>query len=392
MVQNIGKGAKIAFLTTYPPRECGIATFSQDLVRALKKINSGFNINVIAINDKHYDYQEEVFYEINQHSRGDYIQLARKLNDSDIDILVIEHEYGIFGGNCGEYLLDLLENIKIPVITCLHTVLSNPFFEKQKEILMAIGKKSVKVVTMAHNTVELLTTIYGIDRSKIEVIHHGVPYKDVVSREKLKEKYGYSGRPVISTFGLISPGKGLEYGIQAIQKVAQKYNDVLYLILGQTHPNIKREYGESYREKLIELVKNLGLENNVKFVNRYLTKDEIIEYLQLSDIYMTPYLGKEQAVSGTLAYAVGYGRVVVSTPYKYAEEMLADGRGMLADFMNPDSLAKCILYILDNPEEKKKMEEKTLNFGKNMTWENVAKQYIDLFAAIINSSKKAGVA
>lgn len=391
MIQDIGKDAKIVFLTTYPPRECGIATFSQDLIRALKKINSGFNINVIAINDNHYDYQEEVVYEINQHNRSDYRQLARKLNDSDVDILVVEHEYGIFGGYCGEYLLDLLENIKLPIITCLHTVLSNPL-EKQKEILTVIGKKSTKVVTMAYNTVELLTTIYGIDRSKIEIIHHGVPYKDVEPREKLKEKYGYSGRPVISSFGLLSPGKGLEYGIQAIQKVAQKYNNVLYLILGQTHPNIKREYGESYREKLIELVKNLGLEDNVKFINKYLTKDEIIEYLQLSDIYMTPYLGKEQAVSGTLAYAVGYGRIVVSTPYKYAEEMLAEGRGMLADFMDPDSLAKCILYILDNPEEKKKMEEKTLSFGKNMAWENVAKQYTNLFMTVINSTKKVGVA
>ncbi|WP_026486727.1 glycosyltransferase family 4 protein [Caldanaerobius polysaccharolyticus] len=387
MVKNIEKGLKVAFLTTYPPRECGIATFSQDLIKALKKACSNCSLEVIAVNDGHYDYKEDVVYEIDQHRRSDYIQLADKINGSDIDVLVIEHEYGIFGGDWGEYVLDLIEGVKIPIVTCLHTVLSSPS-EKPKEILAKIGEKSAKVVTMARNTVELLTGIYGIPRDKIEIIHHGVPMRDVEPRERLKQKHGYGGRPVISTFGLISPGKGLEYGIQAISKVVERHRDVLYLILGQTHPNIKKEQGESYREKLIALVKELKLEDNVKFINKYLTKDEIIEYLQLSDIYMTPYLGREQAVSGTLAYAIGYGRVVVSTPYRYAEEMLAEGRGMLADFKDSESLAKCILYVLDNPEKKKEMEEKVIELGKEMTWDKVAERYNELFMEVAREAKE----
>jgi len=376
----------IAFLSTYPPRECGLATFTQDLVRELDNIKLINKPVVIAVSNGEYSYGSRVLMELCQYDRESYVKTAKVINNSGIELLVIEHEYGIFGGEAGEYILDLISNLQIPFITTLHTVLPEPT-DKQKEVLKLIGEKSAKIVTMARNTIPVLESIYGIPASKTEVIHHGVPYRIVEPREKLKEKHGFAGRSVISTFGLLSPGKGLEYGIEAIAKVAMKHRDVLYLILGQTHPVVKKEYGESYRDKLVGMVHELGLNDHVLFVNKYLTKDEIITYLQMSDIYMTPYLGKDQAVSGTLAYAVGYGRVVVSTPYSYAKEMLADGRGLLAEFRDAGSLAEKILYVLDNPKAKREMEKRTRSVGMTMMWSNVADQYAKLFIGTLEKEE-----
>lgn len=367
----------IAFLSTYPPRECGIATFTQDLFRELKK-NTGLNAGIIAISDANYSYDSDVLFDLKQHDRASYIDVAQRINSSDIDLLVVEHEYGIYGGECGEYLLDLIGALKKPIIATLHTVLPSPL-EKQRAILSELCAKSKKVVTMAKSTRSILRAVYGADPNKIEMIPHGVPSFDLPSRETLKREMGMEGRTVITTFGLISPGKGLEYGIEAIGRVAKKHPEVLYLIMGQTHPVIKRQQGEVYREGLEKKVKELGLENNVRFINKYLTKEEIVRGLRLSDIYMTPYLGRDQAVSGTLAYAVGYGRVIVSTPYLYAKEMLADGRGLLAEFKDAGSLADAISFLIEHPDRRKEMEEKTLTLGKTMMWDAVAESYAGFF-------------
>lgn len=379
----------IAFLSTYPPRECGLATFTQDLVRELDKVSFLNQPKVVAVSNANYYYSDRVIMELRQSDRESYIKTARAINKSEIELLVIEHEYGIFGGEAGEYVLDLVDNLRVPVITTLHTVLPNPS-GKQREVLRSLGQKSAKVVTMAKNTKPSLENVYGIEPAKTEVIHHGVPYRFIESRDKLKEKHGLAGCSVISTFGLLSPGKGLEYGIEAVARVVKEHKDVVYLILGQTHPCIKKESGEEYREKLAEMVDRLGLKEHVRFVDKYLSKDEIIHYLQMSDIYMTPYLGKDQAVSGTLAYAVGYGRVVVSTPYSYAREMLAEGRGLLAGFRDADSLAQNIKYILENPEIKKEMERKTLSLGRTMMWGSVAKHYAKLFIDTMEETKLPG--
>lgn len=373
----------IAFLSTYPPRECGIATFTQDLVNELKKIKLINFSGIVAISDNKYNYSDDVKYELEQFNRKSYIELAKKLNKSDIDLLIIEHEYGIYGGENGEYLLDLIDSLEIPFVTTLHTVLSNPN-EKQLSILKELGKKSIKVITMAKNTVPLLKKLYGIDENKIDVIPHGVPNISVMSKENLKKKYGFTGRKIISTFGLINPGKGIEYGIEATARVAQKYKDVLYLVLGQTHPNIKKEYGEEYRHKLEDLVGKLGINDNVKFVDKYLTKKEIIEYLELSDIYMTPYLGREQAVSGTLAYAAGLGKVIISTPYKYAEEILSEGRGLFADFRDSESLARCIEYVFEYPEKRKLIETEIKKLGRSMMWNNIAYRYAIMILSVLD--------
>ncbi|HHW47330.1 MAG TPA: glycosyltransferase [Clostridiaceae bacterium] len=376
----------VAFLSTYPPRECGLATFTQDLVRELDRVGLLSSPKVLAVSDQKYDYSDRVITEIEQYDRKSYIKAADAVNKSDIELLVIEHEYGIFGGEWGEYIIDFIENLHIPFVTTLHTVLPSPL-AKQREILQMLGEKSARIVTMAKNTRPVLENVYGIDASKIEVIHHGVPYRIVEKREKLKEKHGFSGLNVISTFGLLSPGKGIEYGIEAVAKVVKEHKDVIYLILGQTHPNIIKKSGEEYREKLVALADKLGVNEHVRFINKYLTKDEIINYLQMSDIYMTPYLGKDQAVSGTLAYAVGYGRVIISTPYSYAKEMLSDGRGLLAEFCDSDSLAEHIKYVLKNPDAKREMEKRTLSLGKTMMWSNVAKQYAELFIDTLEEEK-----
>lgn len=368
----------VAFLSTYPPRECGLATFTQDLVRELDKVDLMHPPRVIAVSNREEQYSDRVMLELRQHERESYLKVAQEINRSDIQLLVIEHEYGIFGGEAGEYLLDFIDHLEIPFVTTLHTILPTPS-EKQRVILRKLGEKSVKVITMAKNTRPILEKVYEIPTSKIEVIHHGVPYRMVEPREKLKEKHGLSHRKVVTTFGLLSPGKGLEYGIEAIAKVAKTHREIIYLILGQTHPCIKGESGEAYRESLVALVDRLGIKDHVRFVDKYLTKEEIITYLQLSDIYMTPYLGREQAVSGTLAYAVGYGRVVVSTPYPYAQEMLAEGRGLLADFHDADSLAKHIAYVLEHPEAQREMEKRTLRLGSTMMWEKVAREYTKVF-------------
>ncbi len=379
----------VAFLSTYPPRECGLATFTQDLVQALDAFDGLLKTKVIAVSNGDVYNDQRVMAELPQHDKWSYLELAKKINESDLDLLVIEHEYGIFGGYCGDYILELVKNLQVPVVTTLHTVLPNPSF-KQKQVLSSLGASSIKVVTMARNTVKILENVYGINAGKIEVIPHGVPFRLLEPRDRLKKKHGYTDMNIVATFGLISPGKGLEYGIEAIAQVVKDHPNTLYLILGKTHPCIKNEQGENYREKLFDLTHRLGLDNHVRFIDKYLTKEEIIYYLRLCDIYLTPYLSKDQAVSGTLAYAVGCGRVVVSTPYLYAQEVLGEGRGLLAEFRDANSIAKCMNYVLENPDKKREMERRTAKLGDSMLWSAVAAEYFELFLKLTKDGKNAG--
>ncbi len=375
---------QIAFLSTYPPRECGLATFTQDLTNELDKIKLLSESKIVSISSGEHDYDKKVIFDIKQDDLDTYLAAAKKINQSKIDLLCIQHEYGIFGGYCGDYLVDLLEKIDVPVITTLHTVLPNPN-SRQVFIMNKLSEKSAKLVTMAKNSMNTLMRTYSIDSKKILVIPHGVPFKILPTREKLKAKHGYECKKIISTFGLISPGKGLEYGIEAISKIVKENKNILYLILGQTHPVVKRQFGEVYRESLQSMVDKFGLSDNIKFIDKYLQKDELLEYLKLSDVYMTPYLGKDQAVSGTLAYAVGYGKAIVSTPYNYAVEMLENGRGLLASFKNSNSLAECLGKILSDPALQKEFESETKAYGKSMMWKNVASNYAKTFIDVIEN-------
>ena len=381
------KKLKILFLSTYPPRACGIATFTQDLICELEKTGR-VDASVAALSDSEYAYPPKVKLTIEQQNENAYAEAAEKINSSGFDLLMVEHEYGIFGGKWGKFLLNLTGRLKIPYFVTLHTVLPNPNSE-QREVMGNLSAGCRKMITMAGNTVEILKDVYGIDQSKIEVVHHGVPEYPTAERDTLKKELGLTGRFIVSTFGLIGPGKGLEYGIEAIARVAKKHSEILYLILGQTHPVIKRRDGEKYREKLERTVKNFGLEEKVLFVNRYLKIEEIIRYLQLSDVYMTPYLGKDQAVSGTLAYAAGYGRVIVSTPYLYAQEMLSGGRGLLAGFRSPAELADRIEEVMNHPEQQEEMEKRTLELGKTMYWGQVALNYLRIFQAEPSGGKES---
>ncbi len=387
-IDTMNQIRKIAFLSTYPPRVCGLATFTEDLVNEFDKAPL-FQPSVIAVTNTEEYEDSRVVTKLSQHDRASYFQAARWAN-THTDLLVIEHEYGIFGGESGEYIIDLAKNLTIPFIITTHTVLMDPSL-KQRLVLRELGRLASMVVTMAESAVPLLIKTYGIEPGKILVIPHGVPSLQVKPREELKVSYGLHNKQVISSFGLLSPAKGLEYGIEAVAKVVPEYENLVYLILGKTHPCVKQLNGESYRDSLIALAERLGVRDNIRFIDKYLTKEEVITYLHLSDIYMTPYLSKEQAVSGTLAYAVGCGRVVVSTPYRYAQELLGGGRGMLAEFRDSESLASCIRGVLDNPLQKKEMEMKTLAVGQKMTWANVAGHYAKLFSNIMEAPKPKGM-
>lgn len=381
MVDKLNK-KNVAFLGTFLPRECGLATFTQDLINELELISDFNPPRVVAVNNNAtYAYGKKVMMNFNQNHRWEYTRIAMELNRSNVDLLVIQHEFGIYGGISGEYVLDLAEKLTIPFIVIFHTVLTTPN-PKQLQIVARLGELSYRSITMAQSTVADLHTIYGIAANKVSMFHHGVPRVETESREQLKERYGYADRKIISTFGFLSPGKGIEYAIEAMSGVKVSHPDALYIVWGKTHPVVKQEVGEVYRQKLVDLVTKLELNNNVIFVDKLLTQEEVVHSLVLSDIYMTPYLGKEQAVSGTLAYGIGYGRVIISTPYRYATEMLADGRGLLANFRDPESLEISILDILDHPEKKKQMEQKTLDLGRTMMWNQIAKQY----AALIRES------
>jgi glycosyltransferase involved in cell wall biosynthesis len=384
---DINNNKNVVFLGTSLPRECGIATFTQDLIDELAQIHDFNKPCVIAVNNnKAYEYGQQVLLQIDQDNRLDYTLAAEELNRSKIDLLIIQHEFGIYGGQSGEYVIDLAEQLTIPFMIIFHTVLTKPD-PKQRYIMNKLADLSFKVVTMAQNTIVDLALIYGIDLRKIEVIPHGVPFVKTESRAELKERYGYSDRKIMSTFGFLSPGKGIEYGIMAMRGVVAQHPEALYIILGKTHPVVKQEAGEVYRQMLLDLVSTLGLDKHVTFVDKLLTQEEIIQSLVMSDIYMTPYLGKDQAVSGTLAYGVGYGRVIVSTPYRYAEVMLAEGRGMLANFRDSASLEACILELLENPERMMEMEARTLALGRTMMWGETAKRYAVLLREGINTKK-----
>lgn len=368
---------KVLFLSTYPPRECGIATFTQDIVREMKK-SDGVIPRVMAISGEMLPYNKDVMAQFKQNSRHAHLAAAEMCNRSKADLVMVEHEYGIFGGADGEFLLDLLERLDVPYLVTCHTVLPSPT-DEQRDILSEACYFSEGVVAMSGLSKKMLNEVYEVGEDKIHILHHGVPDMPMEERDILKDQDGYAGRTVVSTFGLLSPGKGLEYGIQAIALAAREHPDLLYLILGQTHPMVRRQNGEEYRGQLMQLVEELGIEDNVEFVDRYLDKEDIVRYLTMSDIYMTPYLGRDQAVSGTLAYAVGCGRVVVSTPYLYAQEMLSGGRGMLANFADAESLAQCLCTIIESPQTKRRMEENTKRLGETMTWPNVTRQYEELF-------------
>ncbi len=373
---------KIAYIGTYPPRQCGIATFTNNLIKAVvsNSTNKSMRSNafVVAMNDQgEYDYPEEVRFSIRQNHQRDYINAARSINMSDSGVCIIEHEFGIFGGDDGVYILPLIHRLRIPLIVTFHTVLKDPTFT-QKAITVEIGKKADKIVVMSNKAVSFLKDIYGIPEEKIELVEHGVPDFNITSRKEIKEKFNFQGRKVLFTFGLLSPNKGIETVIHALPSLVKKHPDILYIVLGQTHPGVKRAFGESYRNHLNKLVKEYHLENNVFFINNYATEEDLFEYLQASDVYITPYLNEAQITSGTLSYAVGAGMAVVSTPYWHAQELLDEGRGILFDFQDSEKLSSILNDLFNDPEYLNQLRNKAFDYGEKIRWPMVGKRYLTM--------------
>ncbi len=373
---------------TYPPKQCGIATFSMDLRNSLLAQDNAVSIMALSDNSFEYHYSREVACNLKQNYKQDYMKAAAYINNSSaIDLVILQHEYGIYGGIDGEYVLELAKLLHKPFILITHTVLPRPA-KRQKQILNELCHRAAGIVCMTERSRTLLVNLYEAPPELVKVIAHGVPDFEKKAALELKNKHGLQGRQVISTFGLIGPGKGLELGIRAVADIIPDYPQLSYLILGQTHPMLQRYEGEKYRQMLQDLVAELDINNNVSFVNKYLTNEELGEYLYMTDIYLSPYPNMDQAVSGTLAFAVGCGRAIVSTAYAYANEVLKEGRGLLAEEADPQNLAKLLRQILSNQDLTEQLQTKAFELGKTWTWSNIGKEYTSFFKQILSEKEQ----
>ncbi len=369
----------IGYFSTYPPRECGIANFTKDLVDAISDLG-GLKPSVIAINEKGalYDYDRRVKWTIDRDDAQDYINAAEYVNSSNIQLLIVQHEFGLYGGNYGEFIKLFLDKVNRPVITTLHTVQPN-FDKKAIEVLKYIVERSESIVVIANAAIDMLKS-QGISYKKCVVIPHGCPNIDNADNESIKKSLGLEDRLVASTFGLISSGKGIEYAIRALPEVIKKEPRIIYLIIGETHPEVRKHEGEKYRNELTRLVSELKLEEHVRFTNRFITKRELIKFLQATDIYITPYISPNQISSGTLIYALGAGKAVVSTPYYHAMEVLSNDRGILCRFEDSASIAEGINRLLDE-NFRSEVQRRAYKYSRRFLWKNVAKKYLNLINA-----------
>ena len=385
----------ILYVSTFPPRECGIATFTKDLTSAMdKRFNPTLKSRILAINDNGssmYNYMSKVKMQLNESYIERYIDVAKKINEDDrIKLISIQHEFGIFGGNYGDYIIPFLETLKKPVVVTFHSVLPSPDPDRLR-IVKAIADRSSAITVMAHSAVDILADDYGIERKKINVIHHGVPVFHPYRKERIKAKLGLENHFVISTFGLLSEGKGIEYTIKAMPKIVEKHPNALFLVIGETHPQVRKHKGEKYRNKLIGLAKELNLQDNVKFYNKYLALQEIIEYLEATDVYVNAALNPDQITSGTVAYVIGAGKAILSTPSIYGKEMMKDGKGIIVPFRDSNAIAREINMLIENPEQMRTLEKNAYKFGSKMRWNNVASEYLNTFKNVINIKETVGL-
>ncbi|MBK9013980.1 MAG: glycosyltransferase family 4 protein [Saprospiraceae bacterium] len=383
---------KLAYVATYPPRACGIGTFTQNLIKAVCANDGGAKLSnstrVFAMTDGNEAgaYPSAVSFCIEDQNQGSYLAAAALLNESDVDLVVLQHEYGIFGGQDGAYVLTLLDELQKPAVATFHTVLKDPS-RSQEFVLHSIASKVGKVVVMSHLAKQLLQEVYKVPKDKIAIIEHGVPECKTASRLELRSKLGFEGRRILFTFGLIGRSKGLETVINALPAIVAVRPETLYVVLGKTHPGIVRESGEEYREYLLDLAQQKGVADNLLFVNEFAEESVLWEYLRACDIYLTPYLNEAQITSGTLSYAIGAGAAVVSTPYWHAQELLKDGRGQFFDFRNDETLAEILLDLFGNDEKLENMRSLAAQYGKNLKWSLIGKQYLKLFQQMVREKK-----
>lgn len=371
---------RIAFIGNYLPRQCGIATFTTDLCEAFSETYSEITCIALPVNDTDsgYPYPPIVRFELTEKDIASYHRAADFLNVNNVDIVCLQFEYGIFGGKSGSHIIALLRDLHMPIVTTLHTILQEPDSD-QRRVLEQIAALSDRLIVMSKRGAELLTTVYGVHKNKIDLIPHGIPDVPFVDPSFNKDMFGVEGKIVLLSFGLLSPNKGIENVISALPSILKKYENVVYIILGATHPHVIRNEGETYRLSLQWLAREKKVEGNVIFYNRFVSLKELIEFIGATDIYITPYLDSAQIVSGTLAYTIGAGKAVISTPYSYAQEMLADDRGILVPFKDPEGLADRVIQLLDNEAKRHAMRKRAYIYGRSMIWPKVASLYKESF-------------
>jgi glycosyltransferase involved in cell wall biosynthesis len=368
---------RVALLGNHLPRQCGIATFTTHLSDAIASAGPDLDVFVLAMSDARHRhaYPSRVRFELADNDIGAYTRAADFLNVNAVDVICVQHEYGIFGGKGGSHLLTMLRELRMPIVTTLHTILAAPNLH-QRRVMDELAALSDRLVVMTAGGADLLREVHGVAEEKIDVIPHGIP--DVPFAGS-KNRLGVDGRPLILTFGLLSPDKGIEHVIDALPTILSHYPDVVYIVLGATHPHIIERHGETYRIMLEDRAKRLHVDSNVIFHNRFVSQEELSEFLSAADIYITPYLNPEQITSGTLAYALGAGKAVISTPYPYARELLADGRGILVPWRDASAIATEIVGLLDNPEKSLALRQKAAEHGRAMLWPAVAHSYLRTF-------------
>jgi glycosyltransferase involved in cell wall biosynthesis len=369
---------RVAFLGNHPPRQCGIATFTADLSQSMQELNPKLDCIVVAMNDvgKNYSYSDRVRFQIQQESLTSYKKAADFLNLNSVDVVSLQHEYGIFGGKAGAHVLTLLRQLRMPIVSTLHTILERPS-ASQQAVMDEICSLSERIIVMSTRGAELLSKVHGIDSQKIELIPHGVPA--LPNGGESKTKLGLQGKRVLLTFGLLSPDKGIEYVIDALPAIVDRFPDVVYVVLGTTHPHVREEQGETYRLMLEARGHALGVDSHLRFHDHFATMMELMEFLAAADVYVTPYLNVEQITSGTLAYALGAGKAIVSSRYRYAEELLENGRGRLVPPRNSAALASEISMILGDPSVQAELEQSAQSLGQKMRWPVVTEAYVRVF-------------
>ncbi|QEL26230.1 glycosyltransferase [Bosea sp. F3-2] len=374
----MNQATRVAFIGNSLPRRCGIATFTTDLQQAIA--SSDVDTSIVAMNDHGdgYDYPFSVHCQIVDDRLEDYARAADFLNEGRFDVVSLQHEFGIFGGEAGGHIMALLSRLTMPVVTTLHTVLSEPT-PLQRNVMERIVDASARVVVMAEKGRDLLRTVYRLPADKIEVIAHGIPEFAFVEPDEAKERLGFSGHSIILTFGLLSPNKGIEVMIDAMPSILRRRPDAIYVVLGATHPNLVREHGEAYRESLMARVRELGVEDHVVFLDQFVDQATLLGFISMCDVYVTPYLNEAQMTSGTLAYSFGLGKAVVSTPYWHARELLADGRGILVPFGDAVAIGDEIAGLLTDAPRRQAMRLRAYASSRSMTWERTAKRYLAAF-------------
>jgi glycosyltransferase involved in cell wall biosynthesis len=381
---------RIVYFSTSLPRECGIATFNNSLIKGIeinfRKKQVFGQQSIVALNDSddlnEYEYPPDVKFVIRQENERDYLKAAELINNSKTDVCVLQHEFGIFGGQSGIYILPLLHRLEKPVVTVLHTILKEPSFI-QKIIIQEIAKQSAKLIVFNKKSVSLLSAIYNVSPDKIKIIEHGVPDIEPPILNPVKSFPSFKNKKLLMTFGLINRGKGLETVIKALPGIVKKHPDTVYAIIGNTHPAVAKVYGEEYRDSLKMLAAELKVDEHLVFINRFLPERELINYLSAADVYITPYMNEAQISSGTLSYAVGAGAATVSTPYWHASELLSDNRGLFFDFRDANGLANVVNDLFNNPQKLAELKENAYEYGKRLRWPNIAGKYLSVLNEVI---------